>query len=96
MSWQVTIRAAAQADLRRARDWYEQRREGLGDEFLLAVADAMLWLEQSPDRHPLYYRDFRRLLTDRFPYKIFYRIEGESVIVHRVLHGAQDHRGMLE
>ncbi len=73
MSWQGTIRRAAQADLRKAHDWYDRRRDGVGSEFLLAFADAMLVLEEAPDRCPLYYRDFRRLLTERFPYKIFYR-----------------------
>ena len=96
MSWQVTIRAAAQSDLREARAWYEGQREGLGNEFLLAVADGMLALEEAPQRYPIYYRDFRRVLTDRFPYKIFYRIEGQAVIVYRVLHGARDHPRELE
>ena len=96
MSWQVTIRATARVDLREARDWYDGRRDGLGNEFLLAVADAMLALEEAPQRYPIYYRDFRRVLTDRFPYKIFYRIEGEAVIVYRVLHGARDHPRELE
>ena len=96
MSWQVTIRDAARADLREARVWYENRREGLGDEFLLAVADAMLALEEAPQRYPIYYRDFRRVLTDRFPYKIFYRIEGQAVIIYRVMHGARDHPRQLE
>ena len=96
MSWQVTIRAAAQVDLRDACDWYDRQREGLGNEFLLAVADAMLTLEESPARNPIYYRDFRRVLTDRFPYKIFYRTEEQTVIVYRVLHGARDHTRELE
>jgi plasmid stabilization system protein ParE len=96
VNWQVTIRSAAQADLREAREWYDQAREGLGNEFLLAVADAMLALEASPERQAFYYRDFRRLLTDRFPYKIFYRIEGDAVIVYRILHGARDHKRELD
>jgi toxin ParE1/3/4 len=96
VSWQVTIRPAAQADLREAREWYDRRREGLGNEFLLAVADAMVALEETPQRQPIYYRDFRRVLTDRFPYKIFYRIEGQAVIVYRILHGARDHTRQLE
>ena len=87
---------AAQGDLREARDWYDRQREGLGSEFLLAVADAMLALEESPLRYPIYYRDFRRVLMDRFPYKIFYRIEGQAVIVYRVLHGARDHTRQLD
>ena len=56
----------------------------------------MLSLEETPERQPIYYRDFRRVLTDRFPYKIFYRIEGQAVIVFRVLHGARDHTRELE
>jgi toxin ParE1/3/4 len=92
----VTIRSAAHADLREARDWYDRQREGLGNEFLLAVADAMLALEESPERQAFYYRDFRRVLTERFPYKIFYRVDGDAVIVYRVLHGARDHVRELE
>jgi toxin ParE1/3/4 len=95
VNWQVTIRPAAHADLREARDWYDQRREGLGNEFLLAVADAMLALEEAPERNSIYYREFRRVLTDRFPYKIFYRIEGQAVIIYRILHAAREHSGEL-
>ena len=36
---------------------------------------------KSPERHPVYYRGFRRMLTHRFPYKLFYRIEGSDIIV---------------
>ena len=90
MNGQVAMRPAAEIDLREARDWYDRQRAGLGNEFLLAVADAMTTLEQSPQRHPPYYRDFRRVLTDRFPYKVFYRIEGQAVIVFRILHAARD------
>ena len=96
MNKQVTIRAAARADLRETRDWYEKRRQGLGNEFLLTVTDALLALEENPERYPIYYRDFRRILTDRFPFKIFYRIEGQSVIVYRVLHGARDYQRELD
>jgi hypothetical protein len=45
----------------------------LGGEFLLCVADTLTRLEESPERFPLYYRGFRRVLTRRFPYKLFYR-----------------------
>ena len=70
MNWPVTIRPKAKADLRRAHDWYEERCPGLGDEFLADHAEALLRLEADPERFPLYYRGFRRVLTHRFPYKI--------------------------
>jgi toxin ParE1/3/4 len=91
MSWRVSIRAAADTDLRQTRDWYNRQRAGLGDEFLLCIVDAMTLLEESPERLPFYYRGFRRLLTERFPYKIFYRVEGDAVIVFRILHAARNH-----
>ncbi|HWB53402.1 MAG TPA: type II toxin-antitoxin system RelE/ParE family toxin, partial [Tepidisphaeraceae bacterium] len=78
-----------------ARDWYEERRAGLGDEFLISVADAMAHLEESPEQLPIYYQGFRRLFTRQFPYKIFYRVDGNHVVVFRVLHAARDHRREL-
>jgi plasmid stabilization system protein ParE len=87
----VTIRPKAKADLLRAHDWYEERCAGLGDEFLADHAEALLRLEADPERFPLYYRGFRRVLTHRFPYKIFFRIVGLEIVIFRILHGAQDH-----
>ncbi|MGA2540471.1 MAG: type II toxin-antitoxin system RelE/ParE family toxin [Verrucomicrobiota bacterium] len=83
------------ADLVRAREWYEDRCAGLGDEFLVAVAETLVRLEDAPEIFPFYYRGFRRALTRRFPYKLFFRIEGHAVIVCRILHGAQDHQPEL-
>ncbi len=95
MTWIVTIRARAEADIRRAREWYDRQRAGLGEEFLTKVRGAILRLRESPDRRPLYYRGFRRLLTKRFPYKLFYRIQGKQVIVFRILHSKRDHPHLL-
>jgi len=49
------------------------------------------FLEEHPGRRPAYYRDFRRVMTGRFPYKLFYRIEGDQVVVFRVLHAKRHH-----
>ena len=91
MNWIVTIRPQAKADLRNAHDWYEERCAGLGDEFLADHAETLLRLEADPERFPLYYRGFRRVLTHRFPYKIFFRIVERNIIIVRILHGAQNH-----
>ena len=48
-------------------------------------------LSMAPDRQPEYYRGFRRVFLSRFPYKVFYLLEGNAVVVFRVLHGRQDH-----
>ena len=95
MTWQVLLRARAEADLKEARDWYEERQTGLGENFIDAMSAAMAQLATAPARHSEYYRGFRRLLLGHFPYKVFYRIQGNAVIVFRVLHGRQDHTSRL-
>jgi len=91
VKWRVLIRPRAEADLREARQWYEEQRRGLGDELVAAVRQAVRSLEKDPQRRPFYYREFRRLLTRRFPYKVFYLVERDRVVVFRILHVKQDH-----
>ena len=95
MKWRVIIRPNAEADLAGAQVWYESQRAGLGDELLDEVRRAVDALKTDPERRPFYYRDFRRLLTRRFPYKLFYRIEGDRVIVFRILHAKRKHQRQL-
>jgi hypothetical protein len=52
-------------------------------------------LEEAPEQFPIFYRGFRRAITERFPYNIFFRIEGDAVIVFRILHAARDHTWRL-
>ncbi len=95
MSCRVIIRPNAEEDVREAQGWYESRRTGLGNELLEEIRHAIGVLEDHPERRPIYYRGFRRLLTRRFPYKLFYRIEGDHVIVFRILHAKRAHQQQL-
>jgi toxin ParE1/3/4 len=95
VSWQVRVREAAGADLNRARTWYDQQRQGLGDEFLASIAAAFARLELHPERYRVLYKDFRRVLVERFPYRIFFQVRGDNVIVFRVLHHARDYPQQL-
>jgi toxin ParE1/3/4 len=91
----LVIRPQAEADLRDAQEWYENQRAGLGREFLAQTGITIRRLLRDPDLHPDYYRGFRRVLMRRFPYKIFYRLEGNRIIVFRVLHAHRDHPRLL-
>jgi plasmid stabilization system protein ParE len=95
VNWRVIIRPNAEADLAEARAWYESQRAGLGDELLDEICRAVNLLAADPELRPFYYRDFRRLLTRRFPYKLFYRVEGDRVIVFRILHAKRKHQRQL-
>ena len=91
MTWPVYLRPEAERDLANARDWYEKKQAGLGGEFLDEIAQTIRELESTPELPRLYYRDFRRVLLRRFPYKMFYKVIDNRVLVFRVLHAKQEH-----
>lgn len=94
--WRVLIRSAAEKDLDEAGKWYDEQRPGLRDEFLVSIAEAFTRLEEDAGRFRVLYKNFRRILVERFPYRIFYQIKGDNVIVMRVLHHARDYTSQLD
>jgi plasmid stabilization system protein ParE len=83
-------RPAAAADIGRAYAWYENERKGLGEEFLTEVnATARLVLER-PETYPVIVRQTRRALVHRFPYGLFYRVLGDTVVFVACFHTSQN------
>jgi toxin ParE1/3/4 len=92
----IYIRPRAEADILRAKEWYNKKKSGLGDEFISEIRRFIKTLEENPEKRAFYYRNFRCLFTRRFPYKIFYIVEADRVVVFRVLHIKADHPRWLE
>jgi plasmid stabilization system protein ParE len=84
----LRFRPEVAVDLRAARRWYEARREGLGDEFILAVDRLLARVDAAPDEFPRVKAETRRALLRRFPYAIFFVIEDDDRVVLAVLHQA--------
>lgn len=95
MSWLLLVRPEAERDIAQTRDWYDQKAVGLGDQFLDEIASAMGELTHDPHLPRLYHLNFRRVLLRRFPYKLFYQVLGDRVIIFRVIHAKQDHPPLL-
>jgi plasmid stabilization system protein ParE len=96
LKWRVIIRPKAEADLQEAWQWYQSQRPGLGDELVHEINEAIQTLAINPERRPFYYREFRRILTPRFHYKVFYHVEPGRVVVFRILHSKREHRRHLD
>jgi plasmid stabilization system protein ParE len=87
---QLLVRPAGAADIEEAYRWYERQRVGLGEEFL-AAGDAILGdIVAHPSTYPVIHREARRVLLRRFPYAVFFRIHGETVVVLACMHGRRD------
>jgi len=88
----VLFRPAAAADVEDAYSWYEQRREGLGSEFLAELRRSVSALQRRPELAAILHRDTRRLLLLRFPYALYYCLFDDRIIVIACLHGCREPR----
>jgi plasmid stabilization system protein ParE len=68
----------------------KSKAQGLGEQFLMAVASAFEAIGRYPEMFSKVHGEVRRALLSRFPYAIFYRVESKRVVVLAVLHTARD------
>ena len=78
-----------------AFDWYENKRSGLGTEFLDEVEMYYDRITQNP-KHYQSHRNQRVAVLHRFPYKIVYEIENETIVVYAVYHDKRNPEKLAE
>ena len=67
MSREVVFRHAAHAELKEAKAWYEDQREGLGAEFALNIEEAIERISKNPELYAIVRKDVRQALVRRKP-----------------------------
>ena len=80
----VQILDEAQRDLVEGYRFYEGQGEELGDYFLDSLFSDIDSLQLYAGIHPVYF-GYNRLLSKRFPFAVYYRVENETVRVYAVL-----------
>ena len=100
MTWRLVIRPEAEADIRQAACWYENEQTGMGVDYTEIVYAGIDSLADNPLLYCLRaryrHREIRWLLTSRFPYRVIYYIEGDSVRIFAVLHAKRSARAWRE
>ena len=82
----VVYKPAAEAEIDDAFATYEERRKGLGIEFLDELARIEGHLRTNPALYQRVEGDLRRAVLRRFPYGIFYVIDAGQVNILACLH----------
>lgn len=89
------FRARARRDIAKAVTWYEARRSGLGEHFMLEMQRCLGGIAVNPARFPPIHRSFRQAPMRRFPYVVIYRPLKDQVVIMRVFHTKQDPKKKL-
>jgi plasmid stabilization system protein ParE len=90
MPARLIVSPEAAQDIEEAYDWYECRRDGLGEDFLSAVDACIQAICREPEICEKVHEDYRRGLVRRFPYAVFYEYAGGAVTVYCVFHTSRD------
>ena len=93
MNLPLIITPVAELDLAEAKSWYERQSRGLGDDFLLCIEEALDRIRLLPEAYREVVPGVRRVITRRFPYGVYYRIDLDQIAVLAVYHSKRDPRG---
>jgi plasmid stabilization system protein ParE len=85
----VKISAEAAEEMADAATWYDQRKPGLGMEFMQACDRAFQTISENPERYLEVGKGFRRFLVSRFTYIVFFERQGTLLIIAAVIHGSR-------
>jgi toxin ParE1/3/4 len=86
----VSLTPTAEADIGRVALWYEERKEGLGAEFIRRVRETLDRIGDNPNGYVKAIRDVRVANLRKFPYGLWFRIKDDGSVVIACLHGKRD------
>ena len=89
----IDFHPEAQAEVRAAAIWYDEREQGLGDRFVSEVASALVRIGEAPRSSPIWVESqafrgpVRKASVRGFPYLIGFEVLQDRIFVLAVAHG---------
>jgi plasmid stabilization system protein ParE len=88
--YKLIVKPFAEEDASKAAIWYNNKSEGLGNEFLLVLDAKINEIQRNPNHFQGIYKNIRRALTSRFPYGIFFIVESDIIYILAILHTSRN------
>ncbi len=82
----IEISEFAQNELQDALLYYELQQYGLGVTFKNAVKEAIGRIKKYPTSWPVELGKVRKCFVHKFPYKILYSVQQESIVILAIAH----------
>ena len=91
MTFTLRFLPEVEEDVLAAYEWYETKSPGLGEDFLRTFYACASEITRNPLLYPKVYGEFRRRLIKRFPYAVYFKVEGNEVYVcQKIERGLKD------
>jgi toxin ParE1/3/4 len=76
----------AREDIREIVVWYRNELNGLEDRFLVSLKNSTNSLKENPFIYQVNFGSIRSILLQRFPYRVYYFVEENSIKVLGIVH----------
>ena len=88
--WQLSYRPEVEDDIVAAVRWYDDKRTGLGDEFLSEYLSAIGRIHENPLWFAVAANGLRPCRLKRFSYIVHFDVDGNGILVVAVMGGGRD------
>lgn len=92
MKYNLVVSEMAYKDAIVIFDWYEEKLRGLGDRFIRELEVAKNDLLNNPLAFAKWNKSIRRMVMRRFPYKLFYKIYDDKIVILAIIHARRSNR----
>lgn len=90
MAYRLEFHLEAETEFDEALLWYQSQLEGLEAGFYEEYLAVEKRMEENPCQFPAILENIRRANFTRFPYSVFFSIEGKIVFVYAIFHQKRD------
>lgn len=88
--WQLSYRPEVECDVIDAITWYDDKRLGLGDEFLIEYLAGIQRIRDNPLLFSVAANGLRPCRLKRFSYILHFDVEGNDILVVALMGGGRD------
>ena len=96
MTYTLRFLPEVEDDAVAAYEWYEGKLAGLGKDFLQVLYSGAEETTLNSLLYQLVHGEIRRRLLRRFPYAVYFTLDGNELVVLGVFHCARDPRSTIE
>lgn len=88
--YRLISESSVDLDVEAAFEWYEREQAGLGVGFLDELRATYSRIADSPFKYQELRGSIRHALLRRFPYIVYFAVDGDIIIVVAVLHASRE------
>ena len=92
----IKLSPFAEQDLDESKEYYDQQKIGLGDEFISEIVEKFELIKQNPKQFPIQYKKMQKATLDRFSFGIFYIVKNLTIYVLGIFHSSSNPKTMKD